>query len=388
MDGSDEATERRSDEGKGVGLPRARGVVEEGMRQGLHVGAQVFISLRGRIVEDWSIGIAREGVPMRPDTLMIWLSSCKPVTAVAVVQQWERGNLELDDRVAKHIPEFGQRGKENITVRHVLTHTGGFRGSASNFNPLPWESIIERICDAPIEPGWTPGRTAGYHVAAGWYILGEIVRRLDGRPLEQYVREEIFEPAGMHDSWMGMPAERYRNYGQRIGIMQETSTGATHPHVTWDTKQTTTLCRPGANGRGPMRELALFYETMLNGGLSPKTGRRILSPQAGEAMTARHRTGLSDRTFNHIVDVGLGFIINSAMYGPESVPYGYGPHASPRTFGHGGSQSSAGFADPEHGLAVAFVFNGTPGEAKHQRRLRAFTAAIYEDLGLMWEIDA
>ena len=129
MEGSDEATERRSDEGTGagavstLGLPRARAVVEEDMRQGLHVGAQVFVSLRGRIVEDWSTGIAREGVPMRPDSLMIWLSSCKPVTAVAIVQQWERENLELDDRVVKHIREFGQRGKENITIRHVLTHT-------------------------------------------------------------------------------------------------------------------------------------------------------------------------------------------------------------------------------------------------------------------------
>jgi CubicO group peptidase (beta-lactamase class C family) len=67
------------------------------------------------------------------------------------------------------------------------------------------------------------------------------------------------------------------------------------------------------------------------------------------------------------------------------VPYGYGPHASPRAYGHGGSQSSISFADPEHELAVAIVCNGTPGEEAHQRRMRAVVAAVYEDLDLSGE---
>ncbi len=88
-----------------------------------------------------------------------------------------------------------------------------------------------------------------------------------------------------------------------------------------------------------------------------------------------------DHTFKHNMDWGLGFILNSPTPDPD-LPYGFGPHASPRTFGHGGAQSSAGFADPEHHLVVAYVFNGMPGEVKHQQRLQALNTAIYEDLEL------
>ena len=82
------------------------------------------------------------------------------------------------------------------------------------------------------------------------------------------------------------------------------------------------------------------------------------------------------------MDWGLGIIIDSNRYGDDTVPYGYGRSSSPRTFGHGGSQSSIAFADPDCRLVVAAVFNGMPGEAKHDARMRAVLAALYEDLGL------
>jgi CubicO group peptidase (beta-lactamase class C family) len=104
-------------------------------------------------------------------------------------------------------------------------------------------------------------------------------------------------------------------------------------------------------------------------------------PQTVEAMVARHRTGMFDHTFKHVMDWGLGFIINSPV--PDTgMPYGFGRHASPRTFGHGGAMSSGGLADPEHGLVAAYIFNGMAGEARHQQRVQALTAAIYEDVGL------
>jgi len=78
----------------------------------------------------------------------------------------------------------------------------------------------------------------------------------------------------------------------------------------------------------------------------------------------------------------LGFLVDSNLYGAETVPYGYGPYASPRTFGHSGRQSSMAFADPEHELVVVAGVNGMPGERTHDERMRAFTAALYRDLGL------
>ena len=105
---------------------------------------------------------------------------------------------------------------------------------------------------------------------------------------------------------------------------------------------------------------------LLNGGTID--GVRILSPQSVELFTLRQRIGMFDQTFRHIMDWGLGFQVSSNRYGADTVPYGYGRHASDSTFGHGGSQSSTAFADPEHGLTVAIVCNGMPGEPAHQVR--------------------
>ncbi len=97
------------------------------MAAGLHIGAQWYVSLDGRCVADEAVGESRPGVPMTPQTLMFWLSASKPVAAVAIGQLWEREQLDLDDTVARHIPEFAIKGKESITIRHILTHTCGFR---------------------------------------------------------------------------------------------------------------------------------------------------------------------------------------------------------------------------------------------------------------------
>jgi len=224
------------------------------------------------------------------------------------------------------------------------------------------------------EPRWVPGEKAGYHQASSWFVLGEVIRRLDGRSFDRCVREEVFEPLGMADSWVGMPRDRYLSYKEagRIGAMWNMETSEPHG---WDSEERCTSVHPGGNGYGPMRELGRFYEMLL------ARGGQILSPQSVEALTARHRVGMMDSTFKHVMDWGLGFIPNSAIYGAETVPYAYGHHASRRAFGHSGYRSSVAFADPEHGLAVALAFNGTPSNDAHEQRIRAVLDALYEDLG-------
>jgi CubicO group peptidase (beta-lactamase class C family) len=313
---------------------------------------------------------------MRADTLMPWMSSSKPVASVAVAQLRERGLIDFDDPVAQHIPEFGNNGKEAITVRHILTHTAGIRGVREPWESDDWDETIRNICNAKVEPGWVVGEKAGYHVAASWYVLGELVRRLDGRAYRDYVRQMIFEPIGMNDSWIGMPREAYQKYGDRIGLMPDTSKGEPRFEAVEADQRSAVIGRPGGGGRGPMRELARFYEMLLDG------GHGIISADSVRLLTTPQRVGMHDHTFRHVMDWGLGFIINSAKYGAETVPYGYGRHASPATFGHSGSQSSSAFADPAHGLVVAIVWNGMPGGPKHQARQRDTLSAVYEDLGL------
>jgi CubicO group peptidase (beta-lactamase class C family) len=361
-------------------MQRTIDILTGGIDQGLHLGAQICVLVNGRPVIEDAVGEARFGVPMRRDSINWWLSAVKPITAIAIAQLWERGKPELDDRVARFIPEFARGGKESITLRHLLTHTGGFRGVSSNSSPEPWDQIIAAVCASRIEPGWTPGKKAGYHIASSWFILAEIVRRIDGRMIDVYAREEIFLPLGMNDCWIGIPPQRFHEYGDRIASTYSTEKHAPDPAHGSLSAEFASLVRPGANGRGPMNQLARFYEMLRNHG--ELEGSRILSPQTVEAMTARHRVGMLDHTFKHVIDFGLGFLINSSMYGPDTVPYGYGRYASPRTFGHSGNQTSCAFCDPENGLVVAWVCNGTPGEPRHQLRQRAINEAIYEDLGI------
>ena len=358
-------------------LPKTFAAIERGISQGLHIGAQLYVSRRGQVVADQAWGFARPGgVPMRTDTLMLWLSAGKPITAVAIAQLWADGILSFDDRVSRHIPEFAAGGKESITIRHILTHTAGFRAVLGHWEDQPWDAVIAALCAARIEPRWIPGQTAGYHPLTSWYILAEIVRRHTGTPFDRYVRDVVFRHSGMNDCWIGIPMEQQQGYGDRFGLMHDTRSGDAIANYALDTPRIAAQCRPPSNARGPIRELGRFYESLL------APGGTLIRPATVEMMTTRHRAGVYDKTFRHIVDFGLGFVLQSNQYGEATVPYGYGPHASPRTFGHSGSRSSIGYADPQHGLVVACVFNGAASEAAHHRRMREVNAAIYEDLGL------
>ena len=357
-----------------VDLPRTLAALIAGRDAGLHAGAQLSVR-HGDRASDLAVGDARPGVRMTVDTLMLWLSATKPVAAVCIAQLWERGLVSLDDPVSRFVPEFAAHGKGRITLRHCLTHTAGIRLAANNFTRDPWDATIAKVCDAKIEAGWEPGRRAGYHVAATWFVLGEVVRRVDGRPFERYVRDEVFGPLGMGDCWCGLPPERYAAYGDRIAIVANTDP-AFRPTHQWDTPEAAAMCKPGGNGRGPANQLVRFYEALLDG------GRGVISPQTVEAITGRARVGMYDESFKHVMDWCLGFVPNNAAYGADTVRYGYGPHAGWRTAGHGGHQSSVAFADFSKRVAAAVIFNGTPGEAAHDRRVRAVLGAVYEELGL------
>lgn len=362
--------------------------LERGRQDGLHIGWQLYVSHRGEVVADTAGGESRPGTAMTTDSMMIWFSATKAVTSVAAAQLWERGQFELDDPVVRYVPEFGSHGKDAITIRHLFTHTAGIRyadspergsgaaalAQSSGYSPFvsSWEERRSRIMDAEIEPGWIPGQRAGYHPFSTMFLLAEIVQRLDGRPFSQYVRDEVFAPLGMTDCWIGMPPGAYRAYGDRIGILHITRPGrGAMPFPRVDSEEGCAACTPAAGGRGPMNQFGRLYEAMLGHGA--RDGARILSPQTAEAMVARHRVGMHDESFGVELDWGLGFIVDA---------FNYGRHSSRRSFGHGGGQSSVGFADPEHGLVVALVMNGLPGPAAHYRRLDEVTACIYEDLGI------
>jgi CubicO group peptidase (beta-lactamase class C family) len=317
---------------------------------------------------------------MTPETVNLWLSAGKPLTAVAVLKLWDQSRLDLDECVVKFLPEFGVGGKDRITIRHLLTHTCGFRLIETGWPDSKWDEIIRNICAATVEPDWIIGRTAGYHTSSSWFILGEILARLTGDSYVDAMRHQLFEPLGLTDTWAALTPEQHSAYGTRLGRIFARERGELQL-LDWHEPERCANPSPGSNTRGPIRELGHFYEMLLSRGVAKKA--RILSVPAVEALTARHRVGLFDQTLAHIVDFGLGVIVDSNLYGANTVPYGYGRYCSPRTFGHGGAQSSQGWCDPEQKLVVAYYFNGRPGEGQHNRRARHLNEAIYTDLGLI-----
>lgn len=355
---------------------QTRAVITAGLDERIHPGAQLCVMQRGEVRIDEAFGEAREGVPMTRDSLTLWFSAGKPVTAVAVAQLVERGALKWDTRVAELIPEFAMHGKDTVTVRHLLTHTGGLRNADSVDPALNWDGQIARICALPLEPDWVPGQRAGYHVWATWHLLGEIVRRASGQPVDEFVRENVFLPLGMNDAVLALGDSSVINRPSPIAFVYDTSSGEAKSRDDWNSTDGLTRCRPGGSARGPVLELARFYEALRRG------GENILRPETVAMITSRQRAGMFDETFQFKMDAGLGFILNSNRDGFQ-MPYGYGRHATRDTFGHSGNQSSCAFADPEHELVVAWVCNGLPGERKHQQRQRNINSAIYEDLGLV-----
>jgi CubicO group peptidase (beta-lactamase class C family) len=131
---------------------------------------------------------------------------------------------------------------------------------------------------------------------------------------------------------------------------------------------------------GSATELAQLYHCLLSGGTSSSIGSPILDTTSLQKFTQRWREGEFDSTFRHIVDFGLGIIVDSNRYGPTTIPYGFGTHSSQIAYGHGGARSSIAFADPQKKIAVALCLIGLAPENVHQPRMRAILDQLRSDL--------
>ena len=355
-----------------VRFPETFTVYEQTRQKGLHRGMQLCVLHHGELQIDLALGFATDELPLQTDHRMSWLSSGKPLTVTAWARFWERGAVGLDDAVARVIPEFGNRGKEAITWRHILTHTAALRNAVHGWPECGWQATIEQLCAAELDDGAIVGVTPGYHTISSWFLLGEALQRLSGTDFASVLSAEVCTPLGLQNTLAAV----LDSSDDSLDVPLYERVQGELRDLEWHRPPRLTTPAPGSSLRGPIRDLARFYEALR------RNGDGWLSPQTVAALTARHRVGEYDLTLGHTVDYGLGFIIDSNRYGAVTVPYGYGQYCSPRTFGHGGAQCTQGYCDPEAGLVVAYAFNGRPGEGQHQRRVRAFNEALYRDLGL------
>ena len=359
-----------------LSLARTQAVLRAGVAAQVHAGAQLALVHRGELVE-CGVGLARPDRQIRPESILLWMSSTKPLMSVAIGQLVERGLVDFDDPVAKHLPEFAANGKEGITLRHLLTHTAGIPNAHKQWSRESWDEIVAKICAAALEPGFAIGVDCEYHVASAWYVLGEIVRRRDGRTYGDYVRQAIFAPLGSADFWVGMSAADYDAHKARIAHPYDALQGPPAKPISfwaWSgSQESLAICRPGGSGWGSARALALFYDALLRGGAP------LLRSDTLQSLTTCALPGVQDRAFGPL-NRALGFVRDSKYYG--SISAWYGPRCSPNAYGHAGFACSVAFADPGYDLALALAFNGFARAEEHHQRSQAALAAIYEDLRL------
>ncbi len=352
-------------------------VIEDGIAKKMHTCVQVCVSIDGQPQLNAGFGQATQNTGASADTLMLWRSAGKPLTAAAILRLEEQGALSVEDRLSSHLPAATGNPLGSLTLRQLLTHATGLPALETRWPDAGWNEIVEGILATDLQPD---DSVSAYQPQATWFLLGEILRRHCGVDrFSTALRQLVLDPLNMNQCDCGIPADIARQRQDllpRLLVRQRTELQPS-PLSAGPALHTAS---PGGNMRGPVSDLVLFYEMLLRRGKLPD-GTTFLRESSVERMTQPHRVNRFDQTLQHIVDMGLGCITSSKHHGPM-VPYGFGRFSSPRTFGHGGAQCSMGFCDPDRGLVVAWAANGFCSEPQHQRRNRAVNEAIYQDLQL------
>ena len=361
-------------------------------RTGVYPALSLCIRRRGQILLNRSLGHARGNAPndpvdapkvlATPDTPFCIYSASKAVTAMAIHLLDDQGLLHVDDRICEYIPEFARHGKEWATIRHVLTHRAGIptvagAGAPSLEQLEDWPGLIEMLCDA--RPVAVPGRRLAYHAITGGFLLGEIVHRVTGRDLRQFLADEVLDPLGFRGMNYGTTAEGLQTlaHSARTGpqvpfpltLVVNRAFGVSMDEAVDLTNHPTYLTGlvPSGNIVATADEASRFFQLLLNNGeldgvrvFDERTVRRAVTETAYHEM---------DFTLGFPVRYGVGFMLGSkrlSMFGPRT----------PRAFGHLGFINIFVYADPDRDLAVAIMTSGKPALSPHLLPLWKLLRAI------------
>ncbi|MDO8611428.1 MAG: serine hydrolase domain-containing protein [Dehalococcoidia bacterium] len=333
------------------------------------IGAAVAAVVDGETAVDLWAGHAdaARSRPWQRDTIVNVFSATKGIATICAHRLADGGLLDIDAPVAKYWPEFAQAGKDELPVRYLLSHRAGLPAIKE---PLPkgslyrWDTMTDAL--AAQEPWWEPGTAYGYHVLTFGWLVGEVVRRIAGKSLGAYFRDEIAGPLGLdfhiglaeeHDARtaevvQAMPRpEEVARFAQLMADPQSMAFKAVFnpPDLAEQGLANTRAWRaaeiPAANGHGNARSLARLYGALARDG--ELDGVRVLSTGVIEQAIVEQSSG-PDAVMGQNYRYGLGFMLTL----PE---HPFGPN--PRAFGHTGAGGALGFADPDAGVGFAYTMN-------------------------------
>jgi CubicO group peptidase (beta-lactamase class C family) len=336
------------------GFEAVRATFERGFEKG-ELGAAVSAYVDGRKVVDLWGGWAdadrtRE---WQGNTIACTFSATKGITATCAHRLIERGQLDLDAPVAAYWPEFAQAGKGEITVRMVLSHQSGLPWATARYpadKRLDWLTVTDAL--ARSTPVFEPGSRSEYHGGTFGYLVGEVLRRSDGRSLDTFFQAEIGAPLGAEFMFRVGPED-----GHRCAEMTgpEDMVGGSNSRVWRTAGDGSATSFTTADG------LARVYAALARGG--ELDGVRVLRPETIDAAIEEQPLTHGDGTTG---DFGLGYQLLWKVY----------PALPVRTFGHSGMGGCIGLADPAARLGFGFVMNhmGSNGAAH-------LLGALYRSLG-------
>jgi CubicO group peptidase (beta-lactamase class C family) len=374
------------------GFADVRDVFEKSFADGVEVGASFAAYHRGELVVDLWGGVADLDTerPWDRHTIAVVYSSTKGATAICANRLAQEGLLDVEAPVADYWPEFARAGKAGIPVSSLLSHQAGLAWVDEHLTQddvLAWDPLIHAL--ERQKPLWEPGTAQGYHAVTYGHLVGEVVRRITGKTVGTYLREEIAGPLGL-DFWIGLPEEHEPRVARLVGgfggeippevreLMDQfvgpetmlgkalTVNGAMQTDA-FNTREVHAAEIPAAGGITDARSLARLYASCV----SEVDGIRVLTPEQVRAATIRRTVGPNIVILNLDLQFGLGFIVPSSL-----VQLG-----GPGSFGHFGLGGSAGWADPDAELAFGYVMNRLELGLAGDQRSYSLINACYDAIG-------
>lgn len=368
------------------------------------VGASVSITVDGRTVVDLWGGAAdpATGSAWEMDTTVVVWSCTKGATALCAHILLDRGELDLDAPVARYWPEFSQGGKEGITVRMLLNHQAGLPAVRQPLAPgafYDWQLMTSAL--AAETPFWTPGTQHGYHGLTFGFLVGEVVRRVSGRSLGRFFREQVADVLGI-DFHIGLPDSEEGRVAhcvpqpppdpsnlspmeqQVLGdptsatFLMLANTGGYMMPGECDTRAAHAAEIPSAGGVANARALAGMYAPLASG------GGPLVSEGSVRRMGAVSSASGVDATILLPTRFALGFVKsvdNRKLAGPNNSIV-----LSEEAFGHSGLGGSIGFADPRARMSFGYAMSKHGPGAGLNDRGQSLVDAAYRSLGYQSDV--
>lgn len=358
----------------------------DNLESGRDVGASFCATVEGETVVDLWGGFA-DAARTRAwerDTIVNVYSTTKTMTALAALLLADRGDLDFDAPVARYWPEFASNGKDSVKVSHLMSHAAGLSGwktPITKADLYDWDKVTSLL--AAQAPYWEPGTAPGYHALTQGYLVGEVVRRVTGRSLGTFFREEIAEPLAA-DFHIGLPASEDHRVAELVppppgqavgdgpGQTELQANMSNNPGI--DVGETRTRAWrgaeiPAAGGTGNARSIAEIHAILANGGVAK--GKRFMS-EAGCRKALELQIEGDDLILGAPARYGMGFGLAGGMV----------PLPNPNTIYWGGYGGSLVIIDMDARTTFGYAMTKMAGTTTGDMRALGLAMAMWTALGL------